>query len=71
MVAFLHEHSDGLEGVVGVGNTTFGEYFCEGAKIVSTAFQVPIVTMIDLLPGTTQEHAIKSFLGRDEEEEEE
>lgn len=69
MAEFLSEHSEGLEGVVGVGNTTFGEYFCEGAKLVSAAFQVPIVTMIDLLPGTTQEHAIKSFLGRDKEEE--
>ena len=59
---------DDLAGIVGVGNTTFGEYFCEGAKMLSVMTETPLVTMIDLLPTKIQERAIINFLEEDHEE---
>lgn len=68
VLRFVSEFHDDLAGVVGVGNTTFGSYFCEGAKQLSVAVDVPLVTMIDLLPTKIQERAIKNFLEEDHEE---
>lgn len=55
VIEFLSLHGHCMEAVVGVGNTTFGEDFCLGAKQISSAFDVPLAMMIDVVPTREQE----------------
>lgn len=55
VLQFLSLHGHNLEAVIGVGNTTFGEDFCFGAKEIATAFEVPLAMMIDIVPTREQE----------------
>lgn len=61
VMRFLGLHGHCLEAVVGVGNTTFGEDFCFGAKDIASAFDVPLVTMIDMVPTREQEYTLKKI----------
>lgn len=54
VVQFLNMHGHCMDAVVGVGNTTFGEDFCYGAKVIASAFEVPLAMMIDVVPTDTQ-----------------
>lgn len=37
-----------IRGVIGAGNTNFGEDYCKGAKVVSTRFSVPLLYCFEL-----------------------
>lgn len=54
VVEFLGMHGHNMEAVIGVGNTTFGEDFCYGAKMINWEYRIPLVMMIDMVPTTEQ-----------------
>lgn len=43
-----------LRGVIGFGNTNFGEHFCKAAEIISAKTGVPIVARVELF-GTNED----------------
>lgn len=61
VISFLSMHGHCMEAVIGVGNTVFGEDFCAGAKDISTAFDVPLLAMIDLVPDKEQEYTLQKL----------
>ena len=67
VVEFLSLHGHCMDGVIGVGNTTFGEDFCFGAKNISSAFDVPLYMMIDLVP--TREQLVSLYNIKEQYEE--
>jgi protein involved in ribonucleotide reduction len=42
------ENRDLLRGVVGFGNTNFGEHFCKAADLISQKTGVPIVSKVEI-----------------------
>ncbi len=56
VIKFLNEESNRklIRGVIGSGNTNFGEMFCCGAKIISEKCGVPLLYKFELL-GTTKD----------------
>ena len=54
--AFLNivENRRLLQGVVGFGNTNFGEHFCEAADLISAKTGVPVIAKIEIF-GTDQD----------------
>lgn len=44
----LHSNRDNLRGVVGFGNTNFGEHFCKAADMISSKTGVPIVGRVEI-----------------------
>ena len=67
VIRFLNMHGHCMEAVIGVGNTTFGEGFCFGAKEIATAFDVPLAMMIDVVP--TKEQAVSLLKIKEQYEE--
>ena len=51
------ENRDLLRGVVGFGNTNFGEHFCKAADMISVKTGVPIVARVEIFG--TEEDVIK------------
>lgn len=45
---------DLLEGVVGFGNTNFGEHFCKAAEMISGKTGVPIIARVEIF-GTSED----------------
>lgn len=43
-----------MVGVVGFGNTNFGEYYCKAAEIVSAKVGVPLLYRVEIF-GTTDD----------------
>lgn len=43
-----------LRGVVGFGNTNFGEHYCKAAEIISKKFGVPLIAKIEIF-GTPED----------------
>jgi len=43
-----------LRGVVGTGNTNFGEYFCKAAHLISAKAGVPLIARVEIF-GTTED----------------
>lgn len=58
VVKFLNipENRQRLIGVVGMGNTNFGEHFCKAAEIIAAKIQVPLLHKVEILG--TQEDVI-------------
>jgi len=50
----IPDNSRHMLGVVGFGNTNFGETYCKAAKILSTKFGVPILGRVELF-GTPED----------------
>jgi protein involved in ribonucleotide reduction len=48
------ENRDLLRGVVGLGNTNFGEHFCKAANLISQKTGVPIVAKVEIF-GTPED----------------
>jgi len=48
------QNRDFLRGVVGFGNTNFGEHFCKAAELISKKTGVPIVARIEIF-GTPED----------------
>lgn len=45
---------DFLQGIVGLGNTNFGEHFCKAAEIISGKTGVPIIARVEIF-GTSED----------------
>jgi protein involved in ribonucleotide reduction len=43
-----------LRGIVGLGNTNFGEHFCKAAEIISGKTGVPIIARVEIF-GTSED----------------
>jgi protein involved in ribonucleotide reduction len=54
--AFLNvpENRELLRGVIGTGNTNFGEHYCKAADLISAKTGVPIVARVEIL-GTPED----------------
>ena len=54
--AFLNkpEHRSFLVGVIGTGNTNFGEHYCKAAELISAKTGVPIIGRVEIL-GTPED----------------
>lgn len=50
----IPENRDLLRGVVGFGNTNFGEHFCKAAEIISRKTGVPIIAKVEIF-GTPED----------------
>jgi protein involved in ribonucleotide reduction len=48
------ENRDLLRGVVGFGNTNFGEHFCKAAEMISQKTGVPIIAKVEIF-GTPED----------------
>ena len=48
------ENRDLLRGVVGLGNTNFGEHFCKAAELISQKTGVPIIARVEIF-GTPED----------------
>jgi protein involved in ribonucleotide reduction len=57
----LHSNRDNLKGVVGFGNTNFGEHFCKAADMISSKTGVPIIGRVEIF-GT--EHDVNTIKER-------
>lgn len=44
----LHSNRDNLCGVVGFGNTNFGEHFCKAADMISSKTGVPLIGRVEI-----------------------
>jgi protein involved in ribonucleotide reduction len=42
------ENRDKLRGVVGFGNTNFGEHFCKAAELISRKTGVPVIAKVEI-----------------------
>jgi len=51
------ENRDLLRGIVGFGNTNFGEHFCKAADLISQKTGVPIIARVEIFG--TQDDVIK------------
>jgi protein involved in ribonucleotide reduction len=50
----IKENRDLLRGVVGFGNTNFGEHFCKAADLISRKTGVPIIGRVEIF-GTNED----------------
>lgn len=50
----VRENRDLLQGVVGFGNTNFGEHFCKAAELISSKTGVPLIAKVEIF-GTEQD----------------
>ena len=50
----IQQNRDLLRGVVGFGNTNFGEHFCKAADIISRKTGVPVVARVEIF-GTPED----------------
>lgn len=48
------ENRNLLRGVVGMGNTNFGEHFCQAAEIISRKTGVPVIARVEIF-GTQED----------------
>lgn len=56
VIKFLNikQNRDYLRGIVGLGNTNFGEHFCEAAEIISAKTGVPVIAKVEIF-GTEED----------------
>lgn len=66
IIRFLNdpENRKLIRGVIGAGNTNFGEMYCRGAKVVSEKCQVPLLYRFELLGTDEDVLAVKTGLDR-------
>lgn len=50
----IRENRDNLRGVIGTGNTNFGEHYCKAAEMISAKTGVPLIARVELL-GTEED----------------
>ena len=50
----IPENRDLLQGVVGFGNTNFGEHYCKAAEMISRKTGVPIIARVEIF-GTSED----------------
>ena len=61
---FLNNSSnrDLLRGVIGTGNTNFGEHYCKAADMISAKTGVPVIARVELLGTPDDVNIIKQRL---------
>ena len=52
-----------LRGVVGFGNTNFGEHFCKAAEIISQKTGVPVIAKVEIFGTEDDVNKVKGRLG--------
>jgi protein involved in ribonucleotide reduction len=50
----IAENRDRLRGIVGFGNTNFGEHFCKAADVISKKTGVPVIARVEIF-GTNED----------------
>ena len=62
--AFLNikENRSLLQGVVGFGNTNFGEHFCKAADLISAKTGVPVIAKVEIFGTDHDVQIVKSRL---------
>jgi protein involved in ribonucleotide reduction len=50
----ITENRDRLRGIVGFGNTNFGEHFCKAAEVISRKTGVPVIARVEIF-GTKED----------------
>lgn len=50
----IKENRNLLRGVVGLGNTNFGEHFCKAAEVISKKAGVPVIAKVEIF-GTDED----------------
>lgn len=62
--AFLNvrENRDLLQGVVGFGNTNFGEHFCKAADLISEKTGVPVIARVEVFGTNDDVEKVKERL---------
>jgi protein involved in ribonucleotide reduction len=62
--AFLNvrENRDLLQGVVGFGNTNFGEHFCKAADLISEKTRVPVIARVEVFGTNDDVEKVKERL---------
>lgn len=62
--AFLNvrENRNLLRGVVGFGNTNFGEHFCKAAELISKKTGVPIIAKVEIFGTDNDVQTVKERL---------
>jgi protein involved in ribonucleotide reduction len=58
----VQTNRDFLRGVVGLGNTNFGEHFCKAADIISRKTGVPIIGRVEIFGTDEDVNKIKERL---------
>lgn len=53
-----------LRGVVGFGNTNFGEHFCKAAEIISQKTGVPVIAKVEIFGTEDDVNKVKERLGK-------
>lgn len=51
-----------LRGVIGTGNTNFGEHYCKAADMISAKTGVPVIAKVELLGTTEDVYKVKERL---------
>jgi len=54
---------DLLRGVIGTGNTNFGEHFCKAADMICSKTGVPLIGRVEIMGTPEDVHKIKKRLG--------
>jgi protein involved in ribonucleotide reduction len=65
VVKFLNipENRDRLRGVIGLGNTNFGEHYCKAADVISKKTGVPVIAKVEIFGTDDDIIRIKERLG--------
>ena len=58
----LRSNRDNLKGVVGFGNTNFGEHFCKAADMISSKTGVPVIGRVEIFGTNDDIEKIKERL---------
>ena len=58
----VRENRDLLRGVVGFGNTNFGEHFCKAADLISAKTGVPVIARVEIFGTDADVEKIKERL---------
>lgn len=58
----VKENRNLLRGVVGFGNTNFGEHFCEAADLISAKTGVPVIARVEIFGTQDDVNTVKERL---------
>ena len=59
----IQTNRDLLRGVVGLGNTNFGEHYCKAADIISQKTGVPVIARVEIFGTDDDVNKVKGRLG--------
>jgi protein involved in ribonucleotide reduction len=59
----IPENRDRLRGVIGFGNTNFGEHYCKAAEMISQKTGVPVIAKVEIFGTDDDVNKVKERLG--------